>query len=365
MRLAIPAAVLTGLLISPAAQACGGFFCDNNQPVIQNAERIAFGIDQRSGMTEAHVQIFYQGPSEDFAWVVPVPDNPDIFISSDALFNQLATQLAPTFQLNIVEEGRCTEGVRLGFAQEMAMNAVADSGGTSTWGSTVDVVQQGQVGPYDMAVLQAQTTDGLLDWLETNGYDLPPALDPVLAPYIADKAYFLALKLQKDKDTGDIAPIGFRYPGDKPAVPIQLTSIAATDDMRLETYIFANERAVPESYLHVRINEASRRLVGLRAELPRRHHPGGERGRRARVRDRLRRQPRHAAWLAVRGRALRPGLSAHPGHHARRPGPGPQLGLAADGSAARCPGCLHGGRLGRRWLRRHVGRRRRRGPGSR
>lgn len=255
MRPTLIGAALSALLASPAAHACGGFFCNQAQPVVQNAERIAFGIDAR-GFTDAHVQIFYEGPADEFAWVVPVPSNPDVFISSDALFNTLAVQLAPTFQLITREEGKCRDGgINLKFTQEYAL-AASDAGGT-TMENGIDVIQQGQVGPYDMVVIQADSEDELLDWLVDNGYDLPPGVEPLLAPYVAEDAHFLALKLQKDKDTGDIAPIGFRYEGDTPAVPIQLTSVAAADDMRLEAYVFASHRVVPQSYLHVQINEAA------------------------------------------------------------------------------------------------------------
>ncbi len=256
-RIALATTALAGLLASPAAHACGGFFCNTGQPVVQNAERLAFAIDDEAQMTDAHVQIFYQGPADEFAWVVPVPSNPEIFLSSDQLFDVLAAQLAPQFNLRYKEEGNCTEPVRLSFGRnEMAMDLAA-SGTAPSGGNGVNVLQQGQVGPYDMVVIQGQSTQELLAWLVRSGYDLPPGTEPLLAPYVAGDAYFLGLKLAKDKDVGDIAPIGFRYDGVQPAIPIQLTAIAATPDMRLEAYVFASERVVPESYLHVKINEAA------------------------------------------------------------------------------------------------------------
>ncbi len=242
-----------GLALSPAAQACGGFFCDNNQPVEQNAERIIFSIDEEEGVVESHVQIFYQGPSSEFAWVVPVPNNPEVFLSSTAMFDMLSRQLAPSFFLNISEEGKCTEPFSFG-RNEYALDSAASP---ETDSSGVAVVQSGQVGPYDMVVLQASDTTELITWLQDNGYDLPAALDPVLAPYVAQESYFLGLKLAKDRDAGDIEPIAFSYAGTQPSVPIQLTSVAAAPDMRLETYIFSDHRAVPSSYLHVQTNDAA------------------------------------------------------------------------------------------------------------
>ena len=76
------------LLMTTPADACGGFFCDNAQPVLQNAERIVFGIED-GGNVEMHVQIAYEGPSEDFAWIVPTPAEPELFVTTSALFTQL------------------------------------------------------------------------------------------------------------------------------------------------------------------------------------------------------------------------------------------------------------------------------------
>jgi hypothetical protein len=104
--------------------------------------------------------------------------------------------------------------------------------------------------------LQANSASELLDWLQDNQYVLPDDLDPVLQPYVAANQYFVALRLAKDSDVGDLRPLGLRYPSTTPAIPIQLTSIAATPDMRLEVYVFGNRRFVPENYLHVKINEA-------------------------------------------------------------------------------------------------------------
>ncbi len=253
MTRAILVVAMTAALFSSApAEACGGFFCSQAQPVIQNSERIVFSVD--GDAIETHVQIFYEGPSEQFAWIVPVPSNPDTFISTDTLFDTLAFQTGPTFFLNRIDEGNCRDGggIFRGINSEFAA-PMADEGAEGS----VDVISLKQVGPYDTAVLQASDSAELMTWLQANGYDLPNDIGALLSPYVSESAFFLALKLSKNKDTGDIAPIGFRYTAEKPTIPIQLTSVAAAPDMRLETYIFADKRAVPESYLHVQINEAA------------------------------------------------------------------------------------------------------------
>ena len=53
--------------------ACGGFWCTLSQPVNQARENIIFAFDQEKKQVTAIIQIMYQGPSENFAWILPVP----------------------------------------------------------------------------------------------------------------------------------------------------------------------------------------------------------------------------------------------------------------------------------------------------
>jgi MYXO-CTERM domain-containing protein len=251
---------LLSLVASPAF-ACGGMFCDPGPleaQVVQNAERIAFAIDEDAGTVEAHVQIFYEGPPDDFAWVVPVQGNPEVFLSNDALFDRLATELAPVVRLDFQTVGNCRgQGGGLGCSSETALRGgpVADFDDVAPE-DPVQVVNEGSVGPYDFVVLQADTTTALVEWLEDAAFAIPSTTDALLQPYLTPDAHFLAVRLSKDADTGDIAPLGWSYTGDAASVPIQLTAIATAPDLRLEVSVFGEHRAVPESYLHVRINEA-------------------------------------------------------------------------------------------------------------
>lgn len=240
---------------TPEAHACGGFFC-NNLPMDQSAERIVFALDDVAKTVEMHIQVTYEGSAEEFAWVVPVPEIPELFVSTDTLFMETSMRFAPQFNPTFHEEGKCTyDGWYDPYGYDYGLNWTSSSAPES--GGGVIVVDEKEVGPYETATLQAKSTADLLEWLQANDYDLPNALDPVLAPYVADGAYFVALKLQADKDTGDLQPLAMQFEGTRAMIPIQLTSIAATPDMRLEVYVLGKHRAVPENYLHVQINDAA------------------------------------------------------------------------------------------------------------
>ncbi len=245
--------VVMAALCSPAtASACGGFFCDNAAPVDQSGERLLFAIDDDAGEVEMHAQISYEGPSEDFGWILPVPSEPKIFVSNDDVFNILGTATDPTFQVTFEAVGNCPSPPRIQIGgQETALGSPQDGG---EFGG-VTVVSQAAVGPYDTEVLSATSTEDLVSWLELNDYDLPPNAIDKIRPYVDSGSYFVGLRLSKGRDDGDMVPIGLRFDGSDPIIPLQLTAVAATDDMRLQPMVLANARAVPESYLHVEINE--------------------------------------------------------------------------------------------------------------
>ena len=249
MRFLIAATALG--LVPLDAFACGGFFCGPQQPVYQAGEEIVFGIDSEVCEVSAHISIVYNGAAEDFAWIVPVAGQPELFPSSSAIFSAIRRQTDPFYNLQREENGVCD--VTVG-AQDFA---VAESGDAFGWDDGVNVVDEGQVGPYDTVVLQALDSGVLLTWLQNEGYELPSNLEPVLQPYVADNQYFVALKLASGQDTGNLSPLGMRYDGCAANIPIQLTSIAANPDMPIDVYVFGDSRAVPDNYLHVELNEAA------------------------------------------------------------------------------------------------------------
>jgi hypothetical protein len=95
------------LAVLPAApvQACGGLFCSAATPVNQAAERIIFSHDKAQKKVTAVVEILYQGPSEKFAWVLPVPGIPQVGVSTSALLDRLQTATNPTYSIQRTWEG--------------------------------------------------------------------------------------------------------------------------------------------------------------------------------------------------------------------------------------------------------------------
>ncbi len=235
LAIAATLAMSTAVLLVPTeAEACGGFFC-GQQPVDQQAERIVFAVNG-DGTTTMISQITYTGAAADFAWVLPLAEVPAV--ESLETFPQLAltgldAQTGPQFWMP--EE--CS-GLFLDAA------ASEGSGGGGPRGG-VEVHVRAEVGPYDVAVIESEDHTALVEWLRGEGFRVTSAMEPYIRIYTSEGMKFLALKLQDDADTSDIAPFKFTLPGDVPSVPLRLTALAAEPEMGIAVFILGDMRYGP------------------------------------------------------------------------------------------------------------------------
>lgn len=254
-----------GAALTPTdAEACGGTFCDAGpsvMPVDQSGENILFVIED--GTVEAHVQIQYQGDPDAFAWVVPVMAVPEIEPGSDALFQSLLTATVPTFQTTAVFEDCGPERGGGGCGTRFDEASFAD-GGADTAGGLFDpseddpqVVARGVAGAFEYSVLEGGTIDGVVGWLDDNGYAQDDDAPAELQGYLDKGFLFVAFKLRGGTGVDEIHPVVIRYEGDEPCVPIRLTRIAATDDMGVRAFFLGESRVAPTNYRSVDINLAA------------------------------------------------------------------------------------------------------------
>jgi len=247
------AAALAVTLLTPApVSACGGFFC-NRQPIDQSGENIVYAVSD-DGTMETHVQILYQGTAEQFAWILPVPSLPEVGVGTDVLFQQIRQATNVRFQLDYEQTGECRSTPSCPRDYDEPDYYGPYDGGASAADSAmagppaVEVLLEEAVGPYDAVVLSSSDAMALHDWLTENGYDIPAASVPLMQDYVDGGNFFLALKLQQDRGTGEIQPVVLHYNERKPCLPIKLTSIATVPDMPITAYVLGDHRARPSNY---------------------------------------------------------------------------------------------------------------------
>lgn len=253
----------TALLSAPTpARACGGFFCNAAQPVNQAAERIIFARGD-DGEVTALIQIQYSGPSENFAWMLPVQGVPEIGVSSNSAFDRLQAATNPLYQLNTTVEGTCSDDSFF-----RGGGPVASPGGAADAGAfedgmrpPVSVLDAGTVGPYDFVIINVDPSledlaAEAIAWLRENHYDVDEFGADMLEIYLEQGMNLLAFRLTKGADAGSIRPVRLSFGTGLPSIPIRPTAVAATDDMGVMVWVLGEHRAIPANYRDLELNEA-------------------------------------------------------------------------------------------------------------
>ena len=260
-----------GTVMPATAQACGGLFCNAAQPVNQAAEGIIFA-DNGDGTTTAVIQIQYQGPSQNFSWLLPISSVPksdaDIGVASNVALQRLQTATNPSYSLTLKVEGTCRErdddGGGCGSSSPASGRSFSGSDDHAAIDPSVPPVvveASGVVGSFEWSVISLDKTlvdpaAAAEDWLKANGYDVPSSAPALLGPYLKQGLFLLALRLTKGADTGSIRPVVLTYAASQPSIPLKLTAVAANQDMGVLTWVLGKSRAVPTNYLSLELNEA-------------------------------------------------------------------------------------------------------------
>jgi len=243
------------------AAACGGFFCNQGQPVNQADENIVFSSNDDGSVT-AIIQIRYSGEADKFAWMLPVYGKPGVDVGSSTVFRRLSRSTNQSYNRNTEVKGSCKSRFSAG------PDAVASPGGasdTSAGGDSednVDVVDEGSVGPYNYTTISVakkaeDPAKEALNWLESNGYDLTDIGPELVREYLNENLNLIAFELQKNAGTGEIRPVKITYDHPQPMIPLKLTAVAAQEDMGIRVWVAGDGRAVPTVFDGVKLNPAA------------------------------------------------------------------------------------------------------------
>ena len=263
----IAAAALAGPIALREARACGGFFCsqpppDGTLPIAQAAENVLFVMDTDpatgASRVEAHVQILYTGPATQFSWIVPVTAVPTVDVGWDILFDRIEPPTRPSFVPTYVQDGKCEGfgGDGIGCSGAAGSKASPTGGMAPPVDPSVDVISRGSVGPYDYVIVRSENGATLRTWLTNNGYFVSQDGARIVDEYVAGGHSFVAVKLQVGQDTSAIRPIILRLESAEACLPLKLTAIAATPDLRINVWVLAGARAIPINYVEVAVNQA-------------------------------------------------------------------------------------------------------------
>lgn len=225
--------MLLSIAVVPAL-ADGAFFALLGDDIFQPSQKaIILYENNREGLILA---VKYEGNADEFAWVIPVPNYPDIDVSDPDLFRELSKITTEDLP------------VRLGCARFVPLPL----------GPVVQVLERTIIGPYDVAILSAQDPTALVDWLNSNGYSFPEEGEKILDDYITKEWYFVATRINTGEEatglaTGTIEPLKLSFESDEIIYPLRITSLSSKASEVL-LYVFADQKVVPREYQFLSLN---------------------------------------------------------------------------------------------------------------
>jgi hypothetical protein len=193
----------------------------------------------------------FEGDVEDFAMVIPVPtfiERGQINVADRALIEHLDAYTAPRL-VEYFDPDPCAvyEKNRIMMMQS-EMPAAADAeaarrGRAKSLGVTIEASYA--VGEYDILILSAEESDGLITWLTENDYRIPRGAERVVGSYLRQDMRFFVAKVNLDRHESEgyayLRPIQVAYESNKFMLPIRLGTLNAKGTQEL--YVYALTRS--------------------------------------------------------------------------------------------------------------------------
>jgi len=232
--------ILWGASTSVAWGFCGTYVGGAGSNLYNGASQIAVVRQGTQTTLTMANDVFGSGDLSEFALVVPVPEvlGPDDVNTVDAgIFDVLDGYSAPrlvSYECDDFFYG--DEGV-----PDSGEDGASPELGAGADGVTVESAFV--VGSYEIVVLSAEESSGLLSWLEANGYNgLNETAETLLDEYISGGQYFFAAKVFLDavpEDAAYLEPLQVSYSAEAFSLPIRLGTLNAPPEAAQDLYIYA------------------------------------------------------------------------------------------------------------------------------
>ncbi|HVM81346.1 MAG TPA: DUF2330 domain-containing protein [Stellaceae bacterium] len=221
-----------GAAAAPASAFCGFYVAKADSKLFNKSSKVVLAWDD--GKTAVTMANDYEGDPKEFAVVIPVPtfiERKQIGVVDIRTIDHLDAFTAPRL-VEYFDEDPCAPRVYPTPAMS-AGNARADVSARveKSRYAGVTVEASYDVAEYDVSILSAEQSDGLVNWLADNGYRIPDGAEAVLASYIKQKMHFFVAKvnLERMQLQGNefLRPLQVRYETKKFMLPLRLGTVNA------------------------------------------------------------------------------------------------------------------------------------------
>ena len=231
------------LSAQPAAAFCGFYVAKADASLFNNASQVV--LARHDNKTVITMSNDYQGELTEFAMVVPVPEvlkKEQIHIANQKDIDHLDAYTAPRL-VEYFDKNPCQRPMpyqRGGMAPRAAKMKEVGAASMESARLKVKIEASYTVGEYDILILSAKESGGLVTWLEANNYKIPDNAGKVLESYIKQNTKFFVAKvnLEAQAKAGftKLRPLSMAFETPKFMLPIRLGTVNANGPQDLIIY---------------------------------------------------------------------------------------------------------------------------------
>jgi len=241
------AAAVTVIVTTTAQAFCGFYVARADTSLFNKASQVVLvRDDDRTVITMAND---FEGDVKDFAVVIPVPtkiERGQINVGDRAIVQHLDAYTAPRL-VEYHDPDPCMRYDRYKMSANNAFPeaAILEESRESARSLGVVIEASYTVGEYDILILSAEDSGGLITWLKKNEYRLPHGAEKVVDSYLKqDMRFFVAkVNIEEQSKLGYqyLRPLQVAYESNKFMLPIRLGTLNAKG--KQELYVYALTRS--------------------------------------------------------------------------------------------------------------------------
>lgn len=270
-----PAGLVLGLIASlflPAVARADGCFVappfvwDKHKDINEPTQKAIMVYD--AGREDMILQVKYDGPVEEFGWLIPVPGRPTVQTGSMESFYELSRYTQEHWEPPS-PSGLKTRSASLG-----------NEDGPKP--EPVKVIEIKTVGAYEVAVLAASDAGSLENWLNANRFSFPKDKEAVIDSYVKQQWYFVAVKIDLRKvsgfqlvsspprqtadhkssvaeklASGELQPLQISFASDQCVFPLKISSVNGMPS-EVQVYVLSPEPLVEKTMFEKKFPEVRR-----------------------------------------------------------------------------------------------------------
>jgi hypothetical protein len=252
-------AILAQLATAPASAFCGFYVAQADSKLFNTSSKVVLARD--GDQTAITMASDFEGDAKEFAVVVPVPtfiERKQIGVVDPKTIDHLDHYTAPRL-VEYHDEDPCHRMMMLtasAMPTAPMARSVQDAAVQKKYGVTIEASYD--VGEYDVLILSANESNGLVNWLTDNKYRIPQGAQDVLGSYIKQNMRFFVAKVNVERMKGlgnnYLRPLQVRYQSLKFMVPLRLGTVNAKGPQDLIVYALTkNGRIESTNYRTVKI----------------------------------------------------------------------------------------------------------------